>query len=89
MVLQTICYVRSMQQSTLKRCHEFVGDLCKDNSRQYKIPVVLFKILLIQHIYGIRSLRRTLEEVGTEYSVSVVYWLSAERAGSTLFNGEL
>ena len=26
-------------------------------------PVVLFKIVLIQHIYGISSLRRTLEEV--------------------------
>ena len=44
---------------------EFVGDLyCKDNGRPSIDPVVLFKIVLIQHIYGIRSLRRTLEEVG-------------------------
>ena len=43
----------------------FVGDLyCKDNGRPSIDPVVLFKIVLIQHIYGISSLRRTLEEVG-------------------------
>ena len=71
------------------KVYEFVGDLyCKDNGRPSIDPVVLFKIVLIQHIYGIRSLRRTLEEVG----VNMAYrWfiLSAERAGSTLFHGEL
>lgn len=42
------------------KVYEFVGDLyCKDNGRPSIDPVVL-----IQHIYGIRSLRRTLEEVG-------------------------
>ena len=47
------------------KVYEFVGDLyCKDNGRPSIDPVVLFKIVLIQHIYGIRSLRRTLEEVG-------------------------
>ena len=46
------------------RIYEFVGDLyCKDNGRPSIDPVVLFKIVLIQHIYGIRSLRRTLEEI--------------------------
>lgn len=47
------------------KVYEFVEDLyCKDNGRPSIDPVVLFKIVLIQHIYGIRSLRRTLEEIG-------------------------
>ena len=46
------------------KIYEFVGDLyCKDNSRPSIDPVVMFRIVLIQHIYGIRSLRRTLEEI--------------------------
>lgn len=46
------------------RIYDFVADLyCKDNGRPSIDPVVLFKIVLIQHIYGIPSLRRTLEEV--------------------------
>ena len=46
------------------KIYEFVGDLyCKDNGRPGIDPVVLFKIVLIQHIYGICSLRRTLEEI--------------------------
>lgn len=35
----------------------------EDNGRPSIDPVVLFKIVLIQHIYGITSLRRALEEV--------------------------
>ena len=47
------------------KIYEFVGDLyCKDNDCLSIDPVILFKIVLIQHIYGIRSLRRTLEELG-------------------------
>ena len=47
-----------------KKIYEFVEDLyCEDNSRPSIDPVVLFKIALIQHIYGIPSLRRTVEEV--------------------------
>lgn len=46
------------------KIYEFVDDLyCEDNGRPSIDPVVLFKIVLIQHIYGIPSLRRTLEEV--------------------------
>ena len=46
------------------KIYEFVEDLyCEDNGRPSVDPVVLFKIVLIQHIYGISSLRRTLEEV--------------------------
>lgn len=47
-----------------KKIYEFVEDrYCEDNGRPSVDPVVLFKIVLIQHIYGISSLRRTLEEV--------------------------
>ena len=47
------------------KIYEFVGDLyCKDNDCLSIDPVILFKIVLIQHIYGICSLRRTLEELG-------------------------
>ena len=47
-----------------KKIYEFVEDLyCEDNGRPSVDPVVLFKIVLIQYIYGISSLRRTLEEV--------------------------
>lgn len=47
-----------------KKIYEFVEDLyCEDNGWPSVDPVVLFKIVLIQHIYGISSLRRTLEEV--------------------------
>lgn len=36
---------------------------CLDNGRPSIDPVVLFKIVFIQHLYGITSLRRTLQEV--------------------------
>lgn len=46
------------------RIYGFVEKLyCEDNGRPSIDPVVLFKIVLIQHIYGLPSLRRTLEEV--------------------------
>ena len=36
---------------------------CEDNGRPSIDPVVLFKMVLIQHLYGLPSLRRTAEEV--------------------------
>lgn len=36
---------------------------CLDNGRPSCDPVVLFKIVIIQHLYGIPSLRRTVEEI--------------------------
>jgi transposase len=55
------------------KIYEFVGDsYCKDNGRPSIDPVVLFKIVLIQHIYGIRSLRRTLEEVGMNMALLAI-----------------
>jgi transposase len=52
--------------STVDFCHiyDFVEDLyCEDNGRPSVDPVVLFKIVLIQHLYGIPSLRRTMQEI--------------------------
>ena len=47
-----------------ERLYEIVGDLyCKDNGRPSIDPIVLFKIVLIQHLYGIRSLRQTVADI--------------------------
>lgn len=44
--------------------YDFVEDqYCKYNGRPGVDPVVLFKMVLLQHIYGILSLRKTAEEV--------------------------
>ncbi len=46
------------------RIYNFTKDLyCKDNGRPSVDPVVLFKMTLIQHLYGFSSLRRTTEEI--------------------------
>ena len=42
---------------------------CEDNGRPSIDPVVLFKMVLIQHLYGLASLRRTAEEI----SLNVAY----------------
>ena len=50
--------------------YELVKDLyCENNGRPGIDPVVLFKMVLIQHLYGITSLRRTVEEI----SMNVAY----------------
>jgi len=47
-----------------ERIYNFVEKLyCLDNGRPSIDPVVLFKMVLIQHLYGLPSLRRTAEEV--------------------------
>ena len=46
------------------RLYEMVEPLyCEDNGRPSIDPVVLFKMVLIQHLYGLPSLRQTAEEV--------------------------
>ena len=46
------------------RIYDMVEPLyCLDNGRPSVDPVVLFKMVLIQHLYGLASLRRTAEEV--------------------------
>ena len=51
--------------------YDLVEDLyCEDNGRPSCDPVVLFKLVLIQHLFGIRSLRQTMKdaEVNVAYS---------------------
>ena len=46
------------------RIYEMVDILySEDNGRPSVDPVVLFKVVLIQHLYGLPSLRRTAEEI--------------------------
>lgn len=47
-----------------KKIYEITDELyCKDNGRPNVDSVVLFKMVLIQHLYGLNSLRRTHEEI--------------------------
>jgi len=44
--------------------YEEVKELyCEDNGRPSIDPVVLFKIVLVKHIFGIRSMRQTIKEI--------------------------
>ena len=46
------------------RIYEMVDILySEDNGRPSVDPVVLFKVVLIQHLYGLPSLRRTADEI--------------------------
>lgn len=46
------------------KIYEIVAELyCEDNGRPSIDPVVLIKMVMIQHLYGIPSLRRTAQEV--------------------------
>ena len=52
------------------KIYEIVEELyCEDNGRPSIDPVVLFKMVLIQHLYGLPSLRRTADEV----SLNIAY----------------
>ena len=56
-----------------------VEDLyCEDNGRPSCDPVVLFKLVLIQHLFGIRSLRQTMRdaEVNVAYRWFLGYTMS-------------
>lgn len=47
-----------------RHIYDIVEELyCEDNGRPSADPVVLFKMVLIQHLYGIRSLRQTWQDV--------------------------
>ena len=57
--------LRKIDQAVdFNRLYKMVEPLyCEDNGRPSVDPVVLFKMVLIQHLYGLPSLRRTAEEV--------------------------
>ena len=47
-----------------KKIYEFVENLySRDNGRPSVDPVVLFKMVFIQHLFDIRSLRQTVKEI--------------------------
>ena len=47
-----------------KKIYALTDELhCKDNGRPNVDSIVLFKMVLIQHLYGLNSLRRTHEEI--------------------------
>lgn len=60
--------------------YDLVEDLyCEGNGRPSCDPVVLFKLVLIQHLFGIRSLRQTMRDV----EVNVAYrWFLGLRCPS-------
>ena len=51
--------------------------------------VVLFKIVLLQHLYGLPSLRRTLQENRYVYGVPVVSEIQLQRTAPARGNGKL
>ena len=52
------------------RIYDFVADLyCEGNGRPSVDPVIIFKMVMIQHLFGLRSLRQTQAEV----EVNVAY----------------
>lgn len=64
-----------------KHIYELVEDLySEDNGRPSCDPVVLFKLVLIQHLFGIRSLRQTMRdaEVNVAYRWFLGYTLSQQ-----------
>ena len=64
------------------RIYDFVEDLyCLDNGRPSIDPVILFKMVLIQHLYGIRSLRRVAEE--SSMNVAYRWFLGYSLNGTT------
>lgn len=61
------------------KIYEMVEHLyCEDNGRPSVDPVVLFKLVLIQHLYGIRSLRQTVQDadVNVAYRWFISYTMS-------------
>ena len=59
--------------------YDLVEDLyCEDNGRPSCDPVVLFKLVLIQHLFGIRSLRQTMRDA--EVNVAYRWFRSQESA---------
>lgn len=63
--------LRKIDQAVdFNRIYEFVEELyCEDNGRPSCDPVVLFKLDMIKHLFGIRFLRQTLKDA----EVNVAY----------------
>ncbi|MDR0326183.1 MAG: IS1182 family transposase [Oscillospiraceae bacterium] len=72
---------------------------CEDNGRPAADPVMLVKMVLLQHLYGIRSLRQTVKEIevniayrwflGMGIDTAVQHFATVSYAFATRFPGEL
>ncbi len=72
---------------------------CEDNGRPAVDPVVLVKMVLIQHLYGIKSLRQTVKEVdmniayrwfiGYDLTTRVPHFATLSYAFATRFPSEI
>ena len=70
LVLETHLLRKIDETVDFKKIYDIVGKLYSaDKGRPSTDPVVLFKAAMIQHIYGIPSLRRTAEEI----SLNIAY----------------
>ena len=68
--------------------YDLVEDLyCEDNGRPSCDPVVLFKLVLIQHLFGIRSLRQTMRDA--EVNVAYRWFLGYTAESSALCDDQL
>ena len=66
------------------KIYDLVEDLyCKDNGRPSVDPVVLFKIVLIQHLYGIPSPRQTVREI--DLNIGYRWFLMVLKVSAPLF----
>jgi Transposase domain (DUF772). len=60
-----------MQLLILDRVYDFVEHLYSaDKGRPAVDPVMLVKIVLIQHLFGIRSLRQTVKEIEMNIAIA-------------------
>lgn len=72
---------------------------CKDNGRPAVDPVVLVKMVLIQHLYGIKSLRQTVKEIdmniayrwflGYDLGTKIPHFATVSYAFATRFPSEV
>lgn len=80
--------------------YELVEDLyCTDNGRPSVDPVVLVKMVMIQHLYGIKSLRQTVKEIdmniayrwflGYDLGVKVPHFSTISYNFAHRFSGEI
>ena len=67
------------------KIYEFVEDLyCDDNGRPSIDPVILFKMVLIQHLYGLPSLRKISYNFRNRFNADTIDkifgWILSETA---------
>ena len=72
------------------RIYEMVDILySEDNGRPSVDPVVLFKVVLIQHLYGLPSLRRTADEISANICYRWFLGYTLQEETPPFFHGEL